>query len=161
MTGTGPCPSIGPGSDQIMQVLRPREAFPELGTEANPSVLYDGKHAYVCYEASPQSGNPLFKVNRDPAPLTQGLCWAYARRKFFVLADIATNAKRGKNAAAISPVALEAVKRIDRCSISNGRSMDLPPTNVWSGVAATASRSSPSSKKGRGQSGQSCRAALR
>jgi transposase len=30
-----------------------------------------------------------------------------------VLADIATNAKRGKNAAPISPIALEAVKRID------------------------------------------------
>ncbi|WP_338283372.1 IS66 family transposase [Sinorhizobium sp. KGO-5] len=57
--------------------------------------------------------NPLFKVDRDPVPLTQALCWAHARRKFFVLADIATNAKRGKNAAAISPVALEAVKRID------------------------------------------------
>src|SRR5665811_2110268 len=41
------------------------------------------------------------------------LCWAHARRQFFELADIAANARRGKNAAAISPVALEAVKRID------------------------------------------------
>jgi transposase len=57
--------------------------------------------------------NPLFKMDRDPVPLTQALCWAHARRKFFVLADIATNTKRGKNAAPISPVALEAVKRID------------------------------------------------
>ncbi|WP_192257479.1 IS66 family transposase [Mesorhizobium silamurunense] len=57
--------------------------------------------------------NPLFKVERDPGPLTQALCWAHARRKFFVLADIATNAKRGKNAAPISPIAFEAVKRID------------------------------------------------
>ncbi len=57
--------------------------------------------------------NPLFKVDRRPGPLTQALCWAHARRKFFVLADIATNAKRGKNAAPISPIALEAVKRID------------------------------------------------
>ena len=57
--------------------------------------------------------NPLFKLGRDPGPLTQALCWAHARRKFFVLADIASNTKRGKNAAAISPVALEAVKRID------------------------------------------------
>ncbi len=32
---------------------------------------------------------------------------------FFELADIAANARRGKNAAAISPVALAAVKRID------------------------------------------------
>uniref|UniRef100_UPI0004B4E69F IS66 family transposase n=1 Tax=Rhizobium fredii TaxID=380 RepID=UPI0004B4E69F len=57
--------------------------------------------------------NPLFKVDRNPGALTQALCWAHSRRKFFVLADIATNAKRGKNAAAISPVALEAVRRID------------------------------------------------
>src|SRR3954453_21251627 len=34
-------------------------------------------------------------------------------RQFFELADIAANARRGKNAAAISPVALAAVKRID------------------------------------------------
>ena len=41
------------------------------------------------------------------------MCWAHARRQFFELADIAANARRGKNAAAISPIALEAVKRID------------------------------------------------
>ncbi|OJT97940.1 MAG: IS66 family transposase [Rhizobium sp. 63-7] len=57
--------------------------------------------------------NPLFKVDRHHGPLTQALCWSHARRKFFVLADIATNAKRGKQAAPISPIALEAVKRID------------------------------------------------
>ncbi|WP_430439374.1 IS66 family transposase [Shinella sp.] len=57
--------------------------------------------------------NPLFKVDRDPGSLTQALCWAHARRKFFVLADIAANAKRGRNAAPISPMALEAIKRID------------------------------------------------
>ncbi|MCQ1769657.1 IS66 family transposase [Neorhizobium galegae] len=57
--------------------------------------------------------NPLFKADRNPAPLTQALCWAHSRRKFFVLADIAASAKRGKIAAPISPMALEAVKRID------------------------------------------------
>ncbi|TIP57964.1 MAG: IS66 family transposase [Mesorhizobium sp.] len=65
-------------------------------------------------QADAYSGyNPLFKADRGPGPLTQALCWAHARRKFFVLADIAANAKRGKNAAPISPIALEAVKRID------------------------------------------------
>ena len=54
--------------------------------------------------------NPLFKIDRDPTSLTQALCWAHARRKFFLLADIATNAKPGSKAA---PIALEAVKRID------------------------------------------------
>ncbi|WP_348641918.1 IS66 family transposase [Mesorhizobium sp. B2-5-4] len=57
--------------------------------------------------------NPLFKGDRDPSPLTQALCWAHARRKFFVLADIATNAKRGRDAAPISPIAFEALERID------------------------------------------------
>ncbi|MGN7734644.1 IS66 family transposase [Ensifer sp. 22564] len=57
--------------------------------------------------------NPLFKVDRDPGSLTKALCWAHSRRKFFVLADIAASAKRGKNAAPVSPMALEAVKRID------------------------------------------------
>jgi hypothetical protein len=37
----------------------------------------------------------------------------HARRQFFELADIAKNARRGRTAAAISPIALEAVKRID------------------------------------------------
>jgi transposase len=65
-------------------------------------------------QADAYSGyNPLFKVDRDPAPLRQALCWAHSRRKFFVLADIAANAKRGSKAAPVSPMALEAVKRID------------------------------------------------
>ena len=46
-------------------------------------------------------------------PITAALCWAHARRQFFELADIAANARRGKKATAISPIALEAVKRID------------------------------------------------
>ena len=46
-------------------------------------------------------------------PITAALCWAHARRQFFELADIAANARRGNKAAAISPIALEAVKRID------------------------------------------------
>jgi transposase len=37
----------------------------------------------------------------------------FACEQFFELADIAANARRGKNAGAISPIALEAVRRID------------------------------------------------
>jgi transposase len=58
--------------------------------------------------------NALLKPERTPAPLTRALCWAHARRHFFELADIATQAKRRKGAASISPMALEAVQRIDR-----------------------------------------------
>jgi transposase len=57
--------------------------------------------------------NELYDPSRAQGAITAALCWAHARRQFFELADIAANARRGKNAAAISPVALEAVKRID------------------------------------------------
>src|SRR3546814_10590190 len=46
-------------------------------------------------------------------PITPALCWAHSRRQFFELADIAKNARRGRSAAAISPIALEAVRHID------------------------------------------------
>lgn len=55
----------------------------------------------------------LYAMDRSPGPVTEALCWAHSRRKFFELADIARSARRGKNAAPISPLALEAVKRID------------------------------------------------
>ncbi len=55
----------------------------------------------------------LYPPDRKPGPIVEALCWSHARRKFFELADIAANARRGKIAAPISPIALEAVKRID------------------------------------------------
>jgi transposase len=57
--------------------------------------------------------NRLYLPDRKPGPVTEALCWSHARRKFFVLADIAANARRGKTAPPISPIAFEAVKRID------------------------------------------------
>jgi transposase len=57
--------------------------------------------------------NELYDPSRVQGPVTAALCWAHARRQFFELADIAANARRGKQAAAISPIALEAVRRID------------------------------------------------
>ena len=65
-------------------------------------------------QADAYSGyNTLFDPSREQGPITPALCWAHARRQFFELADIATHARRGKKAAAISPIALAAVKRID------------------------------------------------
>jgi transposase len=55
--------------------------------------------------------NRLYEAGRRPAPLIEAACWAHARRKFFVLADITAKA-RGK-LPVIAPLALEAVKRID------------------------------------------------
>jgi transposase len=57
--------------------------------------------------------NDLYRGDRDPGPVTSALCWSHARRKFFELADIKENARQKKPAHDISPVALEAVKKID------------------------------------------------
>jgi transposase len=58
--------------------------------------------------------NELFKPGRSPGPVTRALCWAHARRKFFILADVATQVKRKPGLApVVSPIALEAVTRID------------------------------------------------
>jgi transposase len=57
--------------------------------------------------------NRLTKPDRSPEPVTEALCWAHARRKFFVLADIAAKANKGKHGTIISPLAFEAVNRID------------------------------------------------
>ncbi len=65
-------------------------------------------------QADAYSGyNRLYDPERSPASVTSALCWAHARRQFFELADVAANARRGRKATAISPLALAAVKRID------------------------------------------------
>ncbi len=58
----------------------------------------------------------LYEPGRKPGPILEAACWAHARRKFFVLADVAGSAKRaahGKAPAVLSPICLEAVQRID------------------------------------------------
>jgi transposase len=98
-----------------------------FGERAPPAALYyasrDRRHEHPAWhlhgftgilQADAYSGyNELYDPARPQGPITSALCWAHARRQFFELADIAANARRGKNAAAISPIALEAVKRID------------------------------------------------
>ena len=98
-----------------------------FGGRAPPAVLYyasrDRRHEHPerhlagfagILQADAYSGyNTLFDPARTSGTATSALCWSHARRQFFELADIAANARRGKQAAAISPIALEAVKRID------------------------------------------------
>jgi len=98
-----------------------------FGSRAPPAALYyasrDRRHEHPVrhlrdfagiLQADAYNGyNELYGLSRSPGPITSALCWAHARRQFFELADIAANARRGRNAAAISPVALEAVRRID------------------------------------------------
>ena len=69
-------------------------------------------------QADAYSGcNRLYDAGRKPAPILEAGCWSHARRPFFVLADIESSARRkaeGKVPVPISPLALEAVRRIDR-----------------------------------------------
>jgi transposase len=57
--------------------------------------------------------NQLYEAARQPGPVASALCWSHARRKFFELADVQTNIRKGKSAKEISPIAVEAVTRID------------------------------------------------
>jgi len=69
------------------------------------------------FQADAYSGyGKLYEADRKPGPILEAACWVHARRPFFVLADLAQNARRvaeGKPAGVISPIALEAVRRID------------------------------------------------
>ena len=68
-------------------------------------------------QADAYSGyGPLYKPGRRPGPIIECLCWSHSRRKLFELADIAAAARRktaGKTPLVISPLALEAVLKID------------------------------------------------
>ncbi len=80
--------------------------------------------AYVGY-------NKLYLADRKPGPIREAACWAHARRKFFVLADVEENARRkavGKSEIPLSPIAIEVVRRIDALfaieRLINGRSAE-------------------------------------
>ena len=58
----------------------------------------------------------LYAADRAPGPILEAACWVHARRPFFVLADLEAAVRRkvqGKASVMISPIALEAVRRID------------------------------------------------
>src|SRR6202790_1955430 len=59
---------------------------------------------------------PLYLPERRAGPILEVGCWAHARRPFFAMADIEENARRratGRNGIALSPIAIEVVRRID------------------------------------------------
>ncbi|TPG41027.1 IS66 family transposase [Sphingomonas koreensis] len=59
--------------------------------------------------------NNMFKAGWPGKPIIRANCWAHARRQFFELVDVASQLKRKKDARVIiSPLALEALQRIDR-----------------------------------------------
>src|SRR3954453_13938749 len=60
--------------------------------------------------------NKLYQAGRSPGPILEAACWVHARRPFFAMADIEENARRkasGKKEIALSPIAIEIVRRID------------------------------------------------
>ena len=69
------------------------------------------------FQADAYSGyGKLYEPGRTPGPILEAACWVHARRPFFVMADLAENARRkaqGKKPPVISPLALEVVRRID------------------------------------------------
>jgi transposase len=80
--------------------------------KTHPNRHLDGWHGML--QADAYGGyNDLYRAGRSPGPVISALCWSHARRKFFELADIAGTVRKGKPAHEISPVALEAVTRID------------------------------------------------
>jgi hypothetical protein len=67
----------------------------------------------------------LYEARRSPRPITEAACWAYGRRKFFVLADLRQ-----------VPLAIEAVRRIDEIlaverEINIAGTSLLPSRGIW------------------------------
>ncbi len=106
-----------------------RDDRPFGGTAAPAALFYysrdrSGSHAREhlegwsgIFQADAYSGyNKLYARTRQPAPILEAACWAHGRRKFFILADIEAAARskaKGEKLAGVSPLALEAVRRID------------------------------------------------
>ena len=73
-------------------------------------VGYGGILQSDCYNGF----EPISVAEQKAVPITFAFCHAHARRKFFELADIEKRARdRKRNGRPISPIALEAVKRLD------------------------------------------------
>src|SRR6478752_7072794 len=71
---------------------------------------------------------PLFDPQKKVLPITPAFCFAHARRGFFELADIEKTAREGQKGKPVSPLAREAVRRLDALfeieRAINGRSAD-------------------------------------
>jgi transposase len=141
-----------------------------FGSRAPPAALFyasrdrAGEHPerHLCgfsgiLQADAYSGyNGLYEPSRPPGAITPAFCWAHARRRFFQLADIAAHTRRGKKAAVISPIALEAVKRIDALFEIERGVNGCPAAERFD--RSRARPSSPHWRAGCGTSAHACRA---
>jgi Transposase IS66 family/Transposase C of IS166 homeodomain/zinc-finger binding domain of transposase IS66 len=126
--GAVPCDRQGLGRPSLLAMILFDD--PPFGGTAPPAAMFyysrdrAGEHPQAhlanyagIFQADAYGGyNKLYEPDRKPGPILEAACWVHARRPFFVMADVAENARRkaqGKTPAAISPLALEAVRRID------------------------------------------------
>jgi transposase len=117
-----PVPVLAPGKTRTARLWTYVRADRPFAGPAPPAAVFfyspdrRGEHAERqlagfdgTLQADAYAGfNKLYDGARWPRPVTEAACWAHGRRNFFELAD---PAQRKKNL--LSPVALEAVKRID------------------------------------------------
>jgi transposase len=123
-------PVIAKGKTDIARIwVYVRDDKPFGGPAAPAAVFYysrdrTGAHPQAhlanyagIFQADAYSGyGKLYEPGRSPGDILEAACWVHARRPFFVMADLAETARRkaqGKTTAVISPLALEAVRRID------------------------------------------------
>jgi hypothetical protein len=72
----------------------------------------------------------LYAADRRPAPILEASCWSHSRRKVFELADVeqaAAARARRQTAKSVSPLAVEAVQRIDALFAIEREINGLPP----------------------------------
>jgi hypothetical protein len=91
----------------------------------------------------------LYPPDRKPGPIVEALCWSHARRKFFELADIAANARRGKTPRRSRRSRWRRSNASTPSSTSSARSTASRPRSGSLRAAQGARRSSPRSKSGR------------
>ena len=82
-------------------------------------------------------GSTSLRRQRKPAPITEAACWSHGRRHFFELADLRK-----------APLAIAAVRRIERSSPSSAGSTAGQSATVWRRASVKARRWSPSWKHG-------------
>ncbi|MER8808165.1 IS66 family transposase [Mesorhizobium australicum] len=102
--------------------------------------------------------NWLYLPDRKPGPVSEALYWSHARRKFFVLADIAANARRGKTARRSRRSPSKPSNALISCSTASAISMDWPPNSASPSGQIGARCSSPNWKTGCAASEQNSRA---
>ena len=87
-------------TDRLAAGHRRRRCITPRGTDGTNILVRHLRDFTGILQADAYGGyNELYEPSRLPGPITSALCWAHARRQFFELADIAANARRGKNAA--------------------------------------------------------------